>query len=432
MKPSIRGREIAAWCLYDFANSAFATSILAVIFAQYFSQHVVPASGYRGWSGPALWNFAGAVSMGLVCLSAPFLGAITDGSAAKKRWLAGYWLVGCLATGLLALVRPGMVLPGMLLFLLGNIGFAGGNAFYNAFLPELAPPDRMARISSWGWGLGYLGGGLCLALNLLMLRAGAVGSCFVVVAAWWFLFALPLFFTLRERAMPRPLPPGRSYVGIGFSSVFRTLRNLRAHKELFKFLLAYLLFNEGVETVIFNAAVYGATVVRMSRDELILVYLAVQGVALGGAFLFGAIAERIRSKRAIAVSLVVWLAVLGFAFFITSKLAFWILGIGVGLVMGGTQAISRALFGQLTPKEKSAEFFGFFAIGGKFAAALGPLLFGTITQLTGTMRWGILSVGIFFLAGLLLLAWVDEERGRREAEEESRSQNPEPRMGNPE
>ncbi len=415
----VRRREILAWALYDFANSAFATSIVAVIFATYFTRGVVSPEGAwllgRRWSGEALWNFAGAVSMGLICVSAPFIGAITDYTAAKKRLMTAYWLVGCLTTGLLYFVQPGMVVFAMTLFILGNMGFAGGNALYNAFLPELGPPEKMARISSFGWGIGYVGGGLCLLLNLVMLRGSAsVGSCFAVVAAWWLVFALPLFLLVRERAEPKPLPAGRSVVGFGFANVFRTLKNIRRHRELFKFLVAYLLFNEGVETVIFNAAVYGQNVVGMTQAELIPVYLAVQGVALGGAFLFGAIAEKVKSKSAILLSLLVWLAVVTFAFFVASRLTFWILGVCVGLVMGGTQALSRALFGELTPREKTAEFFGFFAIGGKFAAALGPLLFGAVTQATGTMRWGILSVGVFFVGGLLLLLTVDVERGRRE------------------
>lgn len=407
-------REIAAWSLYDFANSAFATSILAVVYQTYFVKAVVPAGGR--WSGETLWNFAGAASMIVVCVCAPFLGAVTDYTAAKKRVLAVYWIAGCLATAGLAFVRPGMVFAGMALFLVANLGFAGGNAIYNAFLPELAEPAAMARVSSIGWGLGYAGGGLCLLLNLAMLKLGLpIGLGFAVVAAWWFAFALPLFLHVRERAVPKPRPPGRSLLGAGIADVLTTLRNIRRHKELFKFLIAYLLFNEGVETVIFNAAGYGARVVGMSAGELIAVFLAVQGVALGGAFLFARIAERWSGKRAIALSLVVWIAVLVFGFFATTRAAYWTLGILVGLVMGGTQALSRAFFGQLTPAAKTGEFFGFFAIGGKFAAALGPLLFGTVTHLTGTMRWGIVSIAVFFLAGLLLLSRVDEKRGLAEA-----------------
>ncbi len=393
-----------------------------MIYATYFAGAVVPAEGAeifgRRWSGETLWNIAGAVSMGIVCLWAPFLGAVTDYTAAKKRFLAGFWIAGCLATAGLAFVRPGMVFAGMALFAVANVGFAGGNALYNAFLPELAPPDRMARVSSLGWGLGYVGGGLCLLVNLVMLRRGggsAIGPGFVVVAGWWFLFALPLFLVVRERATSKSIPPGRSALGMGFSDVFATVRHIRKHRELFKFLLAYLLFNEGVETVIFNASVYGRRVVGMSQDELILLYLAIQVVALLGALLFGRLAERWSGKRAIALSLWVWLSVLGFAFFATTRLAFWILGILVAIVMGGTQALSRAFFGQLTPREKTAEFFGFFAIGGKFAAALGPLLFGSVTHLTGTMRWGILSVAVFFIGGMALLAAVDPERGLAEA-----------------
>lgn len=407
-------REIWSWGLYDFANSAFATSILAVVYATFFQKHVVPPE----WrlSGEVVWNYAGALSMIVICASAPVIGAITDYTGAKKRWLFAYWMGGVLATAGLVFVKPGMIALGAGLFILANMGFAGGNAIYNSFLTEISPPDRMARVSSFGWALGYIGGGLCLLANLIMLRKGTgVSATFAVVAAWWLVFALPLFFWLRERAAPKPRAPGRSLVGIGFSNVFRTLKEIRKNKELFKFLLAYLLFNEGVETVIINAAGYGQRVVGLQPDRLILVYLLVQGVAVGGAFLFGEIAERIRGKRTLFLSLFVWLGVLVYAFFTASETSYWILGCLVGLVMGGTQAISRAFFGMLTPREKTAEFFGFFAIGGKFAAALGPVVFGTVTHLTGTMRWGIVSIAIFFIAGMILLASVDEEQGRLDA-----------------
>lgn len=231
----VRRREILAWALYDFANSAFATSIVAVLFATYFTRGVVSPEGAellgRRWSGEALWNFAGAVSMGLICLCAPFVGAISDYTAAKKRLLTAYWLVGCLATGLLFFVQPGMVVLGMALFIVANMGFAGGNALYNAFLPELGAPENLARISSLGWGIGYVGGGLCLLLNIGMLQSWGVGACFAVVAAWWFVFSLPLLLFLRERAAPKPVPAGRSLVGMGLADVFRTLRNIRRHRE---------------------------------------------------------------------------------------------------------------------------------------------------------------------------------------------------------
>ncbi len=423
MSHPVKRREIWSWGMYDFANSAFATTILAVIFAKYFTSSVVPAEGVdflgQTFKGPVLWNITVAVSMGWVCLTAPAIGAITDHTAAKKRFLRVFWLLGCICTAGLALVEPGMVLPGMIIFILANIGFSGGNPIYNSFLTELAPPEKRSRISSFGWGIGYVGGGLCLALNLGMIKIwgaeNAVRPGFVVVALWWFLFSLPLFLWLRERAIPKPPIPKFRLVRKGVTDVFRTLRNIRRHRELFKFLLAFLLFNEGVQTVIINSAVYGSEVIRMEQDELILVYLMVQAVAFVGAFLLGGIADRFRSKPTLLFALVVWLAVLAFAFQAKTSTAFWILGAMVGLVMGGTQAISRGFFGELTPEKKSAEFFGFYALGGRFSAAIGPLVFGLLVHLTGGMRWGIASTGIFFVSGFLVLLCVNEKRGREEA-----------------
>ncbi len=424
MSPPVRRREIWSWGLYDFANSAFATTILAVIFATYFSSAIVPKEGviFLGLvlKGPVLWNLIVSGSLGLVCLTAPAIGAITDYTASKKKFLLVFWLMGCLATAALSLMGPGMVLPAIIIFVLANIGFSAGNPIYNAFLTELAPPEKRSRISSFGWGIGYIGGGLCLAVNLGMINIwgveNAVRPGFLVVAVWWFVFALPLFICLRERAVPKPPVPRLQQVRRGVQEVFQTLRHIRQYRELFKFLLAFLLFNEGVQTIIVNSAIYGKRVIGMKEEDLILVYLMVQAVAFAGAFLLGKIAERFRTKPTLLYALVVWLAVLVFAFQAQTPGAFWILGAMVGLVMGGTQALSRGFFGELTPEGKSAEFFGFYALGGRFSAAIGPLVFGLLVYLTGGMRWGIASTGIFFIAGFLLLLTVSEKRGREEAQ----------------
>lgn len=418
VKETAPTREITAWAMYDWGNSAFATSILSAIYSVYFSGTVVPKG--NPIQGETLWNWANSISMIVACASGPIIGAITDYTGSKKRFFVFFWLLGVAACSSLFFVQPGDVALGFVLFVLANIGFGASVSLNNAFLVELAPPDKMDRVSSFGWALGYVGGGLCLAINLWMYRAipdkvFAVRCCFAVVGLWWFLFSLPAALWLKERATPKVRPPGASLLRVGFADVARTLRNLRRYKELFLFLVAFLFFNQGIETVISNAAIFGERVAGMKQDGLMLCLLAIQGVAAVGAFVFGRFAERAGSKKVIFLSLFIWLGVLLFAFFTASQGMFWGLGMAVAIVLGGTQALARGFFGQLTPPAKSAEFFGFFAIGGRAAAALGSLLFGTVTQVTGHMKWGIVSLAVFFIAGMVLILRVDEKAGKAAA-----------------
>jgi UMF1 family MFS transporter len=415
-----RTKEIVGWAMYDWGNSAFATTILSAIYSVYFINSVVPGDPVKG---SFYWNLANSISMILVCGTGPILGAITDYTASKKRFFVFFWLMGVLACTCLFFVHPGDVRLGFILFVVSNIGFGASVSLNNAFLTELATPDKMDRVSSFGWAMGYVGGGLCLALNLLIFRLfennpdktvpARLG--FVLVGLWWFVFSLPAVFWLKERATPKPRPAGVGLLALGMGDVLRTIRNLRRYRELFVFLLAFLCFNQGIETVISNAAPFGNTVAGMSEREIIVCYLAIQVVAAVGAFLFGRFAERAGSKRVIGLSLFIWLGVLAFAFFTSSRGMFWALGMAVAVVLGGTQALARGFFAQLTPPAKSAEFFGFFAIGGRAAAALGSLLFGTATQLAGHMKWGIVSLAVFFVAGMILLAKVDDRAGRAAA-----------------
>lgn len=411
MEPVTR-KEIAAWGMYDFANSAFATSVLTAVFPVYFSKYLV--GNFE--RGAELWGYLVSASMFLVAVAAPFVGAITDTTAAKKRFLLVFWLLGCVATALLGIYGGGQWLGAAATFIVANVGFAAGNALYNAFLPELAGRDRMDRVSGFGWGLGYLGGGLCLALNLVMIQAWKlhVGWSLAVVGAWWLFFALPFFALVRERARPAPVPGSR--VAYGLKKVFATLKRVRDFRELSKFLVAYLIYNDGVETVIVMASLVGGSLLKMNEADLIKCFLLIQGVALVGAFALGRLADRLGSKRALLVSLVIWCGVIAWAFLMKQRLEFWALGVVVGTVLGGTQAISRSLMGKFTPPQLTGEFFGFYAIGGKFSSVLGPLLFSLVTKSTGSVRWGVLSVGVFFVAGLFLLLLVDERKGIAEAD----------------
>jgi UMF1 family MFS transporter len=417
VKPA-RTKEIVGWAMYDWANSAFATSILSAIYSVYFIKTVVPGDPVKG---SLLWNWANSISMILVCGTGPILGAITDYTASKKKFFLLFWLLGISACAGLFFVEPGDVTLGFVLFVISNIGFGASISLNNAFLTGLAPPDKMDRVSSFGWAMGYVGGGLCLALNLVLFKllpenkGLAARAGFALVGLWWFVFALPAVFWLKEHAVPKPRPPGAGLLALGLRDVLGTLRNLRRFRELFLFLLAFLCFNQGIETVISNAAPFGSAVAGMSEDGIIVCYLAIQVVAAVGAFLFGRLAERAGSKRVIALSLFVWLGVLAFAFFTASPGMFWTLGMAVAVVLGGTQALARGFFAQLTPPARSAEFFGFFAIGGRAAAALGSLLFGTVTSLAGHMKWGIISLAVFFVAGMVLLSLVDDRKGKAAA-----------------
>ena len=425
----VKKREIFGWSMYDFANSAFATTILAVIFNKYFAGVVAGGEegifllGYR-LHGAAFFTFTIAVAMALVALSAPILGAIADFSAAKKRFLAFFCYAGVLFTGLLYFVREGDYWLGALLFIIANVSFASGNVFYNALLPEITTDENIGRVSGWGWGLGYVGGGLLLLINLIMLKMPntpfTIHDCFVSVAIWWGVFALPTFLWVRERAQKQELPEGQTHIKIGFTKLRNTLRQIRHFRELTKFLISFLIYNDGIQTVIVMASIFGDQVLGMKDNELITYFLMIQGTAFVGAIILGYVADWLGNKKTILVSLLVWSFVVIWAFRLgliwDAKTEYWILGVLAGMVLGGSQAASRALLGTFTPRENSAEFFGFFAVAGKFASIFGPLIYGLIIALTGNLQIGILSLIIFFVLGMLLLFFVDEKKGMLSAD----------------
>jgi MFS transporter, UMF1 family len=437
MPPAYNRKEIYSWAFYDFANSAFATTILAVIFNQYFALKI--AGGEKGvtilgWHlhGAAFFTFTVSLSLAISAFLAPVLGAIADYTRAKKRMLMFFWALGVTTTSLLYFVGEGTYLRAAFFFILANLGFAAGNVFYNAFLPEICPEEHLGWVSGLGWAVGYIGGGLLLVLNLLMLQFPqvlgfpkgyfTVQDCFLSVGVWWFLFALPTFLWVRER--PSPVITGSQESGnsirIGFRRILLTFKRIRNFRQLGRFLLAYLCYNEGVETVIIMASIFAAEVVGFKEQELILFFLFIQATAFLGALLVGRLADAWGNKPAILLTLVIWLIVILWAFFLgflgDMKKEYWGLGFLAGTVLGGTQSSSRALQGQLTPLSASAEFFGFFGVIGKFSAIFGPLIYGMMIQLTGSLRWGILSLGILFGLGFVLLSGVDLQAGKLEKE----------------
>jgi len=419
--------------MYDFANSAFATTILAVIFNQYFA--TVVAGGERGVNlfgfhlhGASFFTFSISLSMVISVVFSPFLGAVADTSGSKKRFLMAFCYTAVLFTGLLYFVHAGDYWMGAIFFIIANIGFSEGNVFYNAFLPEISADQNIGRISGLGWALGYIGGGALLAINLIMLKYPewlgfpvgyfTVHDCFLSVALWWLIFSLPTFLFLRERTQESPLSSERSYFQEGYRRLQHTLRRIKTFRELTKFLVAYLIYNDGIETVIVMASIFGAEVLGMETGEIILFFLMIQGIAFFGSLVFGFLADAIGNKETIMISLGIWSLIVLWAFrlgiFWNPKTEYWILGVLAAIVLGGSQAASRSLQGIFAPDANSAEFFAFFGVSGKFASVFGPLIYGILIAITGSVRSGILSVLLFFIAGMAILWTVNEKKGREE------------------
>ncbi|MBI4054798.1 MAG: MFS transporter [Elusimicrobia bacterium] len=418
-------REVWWWALYDFANSAFSTTVVTVVFSVYFVT-AVAREGLYGIPGSALWALAVSGSTLISAFLAPWLGAVADASGSKKKFLFFFTLLGCLGTAGLFSVRPGEAEWGLLLFALANLGFAGAFSFYNAFLPELADSSRMGQVSGLGWALGYLGGGLCLGLNLWMVQSPSffhisvenhmpVRATFLTVSVWWFLFSLPFFLWVSERTRVGPVGIRRSF-SAGLRSLWRTLKEVRRYRQLAKFLLAYLFYNDGVETVIVMASVFAAEELGMGTSSIIGCFLWVQAVAFVGSIAFGRTADRWGDRETLTVSLWVWMGILFWALWMRSVPEFWISATLIGLVLGGTQAVSRSLYARLTPRGRSAEFFGFYSFSGKFFAVLGPLFFAVIRTWTGSPRWAIFSLLGFFAVGAMILYSVHPEDSQQDGE----------------
>ncbi|OGR82878.1 MAG: hypothetical protein A2636_01840 [Elusimicrobia bacterium RIFCSPHIGHO2_01_FULL_64_10] len=414
------GGQVVSWAFYDFANSAFATVILAVVFNVYFVGTVC-AGGVRLFGrvlpGESVWGLCVSASTLAVFLISPVLGAAADVSGSKKSFLGFFCALGVLFTGLLFFSGPGGVLRSALCFIAANIGFAAGNTFYNALLNDVSGREDYGRVSGFGWALGYIGGGLALLLCLWFMSDpeawGMAGdgtlparSSFLAAAVWWGLFSLPVFLGVKEsRARDSGFSLGS--VREGFRRALATASRVREHREVFKFLLAYVFYNDGIETVIIMAAVFGSRVLGFAQKDLVLCFLLIQGVAFFGSLIFGRLADAAGHKRAISLSLWVFLAVCLWGAAIRTQAEFWVLGGLVGLVLGGSQAASRSFLALLAPAEKSAEFFGFFALTGKLSSVLGPLVFAVLAQ-TVSLRAAVAGLGGFFALGLAILYFVRE------------------------
>lgn len=430
--PPVTKKEILGWCLYDVADSAFTTIIVTALYAQYFSKIVV-GPGHRAelfWgitaSADLLWGTAAGISEVIVAVVAPLMGAIADFSGSRKKFLGVCALTIIFFTAALYFVGPGQALLGLVLYIIANVGFAGGGIFIDSFLPGISTESNAGRISGWKWALGYLSGLVSLLLCLPLAASvkenptpdelATARLIPVVVAIYYALAVIPTFLFLRERSIKQPLPPGTNYLQVGFRQFTRTLRHIRRYKDLFRLLIAFLVYNDGVVTVIYFAGLYATTTLNFTPKEFAVLLVILNIVAAAGAFIFGWVADRIGQKRTIFFSLTVWLAAIIGAYFVYSRNGFYAVAVLVGIGLGSCQSVSRSLFALFTPRAHAAEFSGFLGIAGKALAFLGPFVFGAVSDRTGSQRPAILAVGAFFILGMILLSPVNEARGKAAAQ----------------
>jgi len=409
----VKLREVWAWSMYDFANSAYTTVVITAVFGAYFVSGV---AGGAPWATFA-WTAALSVSYVAILLTGPLIGAWADAHAAKKKLLL-FTTAGCvLFTAMLYLAGPGTVVLALVLVALSNYFFGAGENLIAAFLPELADSRAMGRVSGWGWAFGYLGGltALGICLFYILSKPGSPASetvppTMLITAAFFALAALPTFLLLKERATPQP------QVANPLARVMETLRDATRYRDLRRFLLCLLFYQAGVTAVVALAAIYAQEAMKFTQQQTIVLILVVNVTAAFGAFGFGYLQDAIGHVRAVALVLLGWIAMVVTAFFSETHASFWAAANLAGLCMGASQAAGRAIVGYLAPPARLAEFFGLWGLAVKAASIFGPLTYGAVTwAFAGNHRLGILCVGAYFVAGLALLAGIDVERGRRAA-----------------
>ncbi|MCQ3804339.1 MAG: MFS transporter [bacterium] len=422
-------RTIFGWAMYDWANSGYVV-IAAGIIPAYFASVIVPEEGWMGFSAESLWGYmVGLISLGMFLIT-PVLGAIADYSARRLMFLRVFAFGGALFVTCFAFVSTGDVLLAIFMFLMSHFGLAASNVFYDGMLPNISTDDTIDGISSKGYAYGYVGSGVYLLLALVFifysenLGFGEDQAARLAIGGsglWWAGFAWYAFRRMREVGEARePLGTGAgesrllAYMRLGFSSTWGTCRRLSGHKQLLLFIVAYMFYIDGVQTVISISAIYAAETLEISTTFIAFLLLVVQFTAFLGALMFGRLSDRIGPKRSVLIALVVWSFVLVAAYFLPVGQNYPLLALGVviGVVMGGTQALSRSLYGSIIPEEASAEFFGFFSVFTKFSAIWGPIIFATFRQVTGSSRPGVLSLAVFFVVGFVLLSLVDVDKAR--------------------
>lgn len=408
-----RGR-IFAWTLFDFANTAFSVIIVTVIFSKYFSNYV---TGGQRW----LWGLAVSISMILAAILSPPLGAIADSSRNRKRFLLAFTLLSIICTAFMFYVDRGDVLLGFILFILANIGFEGGLVFYDAFLPNLTEKKNFGRVSGYGFAMGYLGALAVLLIVMMILPSQSspgyyfyIRLSFIIAAAFFLIFSIPMFFFVREPQVS--IVQRENVVKKGLQKSFSTFKALfftREYPSISRFLLAFFLYNDAILTIIAFASIFASNILKMTDEQVIFFFVIVQSTAVLGSFIFGIISDHIGPKKTISITLFIWIAVIVGAFFVVSIWQFYIVGLLAGLSIGSSQSSSRSLMALLTPREREAEFFGFYdGLFGKSSAVVGPLLYGIVADISNE-RFAALVIGIFFVAGLIILRKVQEPAFRK-------------------
>lgn len=412
--PAVKRSEIFGWCCFDFANSSFTTIIITVVYATYFSKAVaLDDPGASSWWGRAL-----ALSQLLVIVLAPWLGAVADFTARKKRFLM--WSAGIcsLATAGLFFTGANDVFLALSIVVVANVAFSVSENLCASFLPEISTPENVGRISGYGWSFGYLGGLLSLGLALVIIQGLEASPrwTFLMTGAFFLLASLPTQVLLRERAVPRALPPGSNYFMVGWVAIGRTLRELPTHRTLAIFLLAFMCFLSGLMAIIAFASLFGQNVLHLSTAENIILFAALQVSSAAGAFGFGYFQDRMGAKPSLVIALLLWMVVCGWAAFCQTKTEFFVIGVIAGLGIGSLQSASRAVVAALTPPGRGGEFFGFWGLFGKLGGVIGPLTMGELATRLG-YRSAVLLNGVFFLMGLVILLTLSLPKGSRSSAE---------------
>ncbi|HEY9188944.1 MAG TPA: MFS transporter [Ignavibacteria bacterium] len=412
MNNNLSRLKIFGWTLFDFGNTAFSVMIVTFCYPLFYKIIVTGNSE----NGDLYWGLVVSISMLITAIISPILGAASDYSQNRKKILFIFTFFSVLCTALLSLVGPGMIIIGAFLFIIANIGFEGGIVFYDSFLPDITSKKNYGRVSGYGFAMGYLGALAILLLNYNYLKNGInienlsnLHTSFITTAAFFFIFSLPVFFVVPEKQTFFS-KNFYFYIKNGISRVKSTIKNLKSYRNVAKFLISFFLYNDGILTIISFASIIAEKTFNFTVEELVVFFISVQSSAILGSIIFGIITDKIGAKKTLIITLILWLLVVFISFFSYSKLEFYAIGFSVGILLGASQSSSRSLMAILTPYSHKAEFFGFYdGFCGKASAIIGPLLFGLTSSLFHNQRNAILSIGLFFLVGLLVLLKVKEE-----------------------